>query len=175
MNLLNLLRIGLDIDDVLCKWEESYCEYFGIHDLKEHTESMISYNVQNILIKDKQFWINLPRKHRIDFYPTLYCTKRCIPKSWTIEFLKKNKFPVRPIIQILYTDNKAKYLKNKIDLFIDDSISNFKDLQKENIKCFLMDSNSNKDFKSKYRIYSITKNNLYKKYYKYYGLPQDNI
>lgn len=167
--MITKIRIGLDIDDVLCKWEETYCKYFNINFLQEHDDELINYNVKNVLSKNKDFWINIPLKHRIDFYPELYCTKRCIPLSWTKEFLKKNNFPIRPIIQIDYQDNKSRYLKDKVDLFIDDSVSNFQDITNENIKCFLMDSNSNKNFTSKYRIYSITKNNIVKKYKKCFG------
>lgn len=162
----------MDIDDVLCKWEESYCKYFNIECLSDHDDSLITYNVENILANNKSFWIGLPRKHRIDFYPELYCTKRCIPKAWTIAFLKLNNFPIRPIIQISQKDLKSKYIKDKVDIFIDDSIDNFREITGSGIKCFLMDSRSNKSFKTKYRIKTITKKSIITKYLRLYDQKQ---
>ena len=72
-----MLKISLDIDDVLAGFIEMYSIRF---DTKHHPARMHTYvitkNVTSILKHDKEFWLSLPVKNTIDFIPELYCTKR---------------------------------------------------------------------------------------------------
>ena len=65
-----MLRIGLDIDDCLADFMGSYLERFG----EPKRDYEITKNVQQVLIKDKQFWENLPVINTLDFVPELYCS-----------------------------------------------------------------------------------------------------
>lgn len=120
------LRIGLDLDDVLAGFWQTYCKRFNTNRYPNRLrEEFITRNVQRILRKDKEFWTTLPKINEIDFEPTLYCTKRVNKKSWSREWLLTKGFPNKPIYQI-YTQerNKADIIKGRVDVFIDDSLYN---------------------------------------------------
>ena len=125
-----MLRIGLDIDDVLGDFMGWYklrfeCDKYP-HRLKD---SIITRNVQNILRKEKSFWVGMPVINKPDFEPVLYCTKRVNPKSWTKLWLKVNGFPDKPIYQLVTQDsNKAERIFGKVDVFIDDSERNVRQM-----------------------------------------------
>ena len=70
------LRIGLDIDDTVCDFINPYLKRFGI----PHKDSEITRNVNRILIKDKEFWLNLPVINRPDFIPVYTVLKEYILK-----------------------------------------------------------------------------------------------
>ena len=59
-----MLRIGLDMDDTINEWYPIYLKRFG----PPKTDYEITYNVQNVLIRDKEFWLSLHIKNiPIDF------------------------------------------------------------------------------------------------------------
>jgi len=147
-----MLKIGLDLDDTVCDFIGPYLERFGVPKM----DCEITKNVSRILIKDRDFWMNLPVIHRPDFNPTLYCTKRVHSKQWSKQFLERNGLPVAPIYQVFcQTSSKAPRIKGRIDLFIDDSISNFIDLNLNGIPCLLMDGNHNQKWGPVGRIFSL--------------------
>lgn len=120
------LRIGLDIDDCLAGFWEAYCQRFDTannpRNLQDH---IITRNVQQILKNERDFWLNLNPLTELDFIPELYCTKRVNNKEWTRLWLKANGFPDRPIYQMYYQHgNKAEMIKGRVDVFVDDSLSN---------------------------------------------------
>lgn len=136
------LRIGLDIDDTICSFMGPYLDRFG--EPKEDIE--ITWNVQRVLRKDRNFWLNLPVINRPNFIPTLYCTKRVHPKVWTRRFLETNNLPIVPIYQVyLQTASKVPKIKGRVDVFVDDSISNFIDMNLKGLPCLLIDSPYNRD------------------------------
>lgn len=134
------LRVGLDIDDTICAFMDPYLDRFG----KPKEDIEITRNVQRVLKQSKEFWLNLPIIHRPNFEPTLYCTKRIHPKAWTKRFLKNHNLPIVPIYQV-YSSSKAAKIKGRVDVFIDDSISNFIDLNLNGIPCLLIDSPYNRE------------------------------
>lgn len=147
------LRIGLDIDDTICSFMSSYLDKFG----EPREDAEITRNVCRKLIKDRDFWLNLPIINRPNFEPTLYCTKRIHPKTWTRQYLIKNDLPVAPIYQVYcQASSKAPRIKGRIDVFIDDSISNFLDLNLKGVPCLLIDSPYNRNVWGKEgRIFSL--------------------
>lgn len=150
------LRIGLDIDDVLADFMGAYTKRFGIQ--KSQT---ITKHCQNVLRHDRKFWTTLKILNRPDFNVTLYCTKRVNPKSYTKYFLESNNFPKAPIYQMFYQQgNKADMIKGKVDLFIDDSISNFIKLNLSGIPCLLFDKEYNKDWGDVARLYEFNYNSI---------------
>ena len=79
----NNLKIGLDLDQVLDDFMGPYLKRFGT----PKTDFEITKNVQRVLSKDRDFWLNLPVINTIDFIPELYCSKRVNPKSWSKQWL----------------------------------------------------------------------------------------
>lgn len=151
------LRVGLDIDDTICSFLGPYYERFGLP--KEDYE--ITRNVRRVLLKDREFWLGLPIIHRPNFDPTLYCTKRIHPKAWSRRYLEINELPVAPIYQIYcQASSKAPRIKGRVDVFVDDSISNFIDLNLKGVPCLLMDGEHNQNWGPVARIFSLNKEEI---------------
>lgn len=159
------LRIGLDIDDVLAGFFDMYkLKFIKSKDMIDHH---ITKNVFK-LKKDKEFWLTLPKLRSIDFVPALYCTKRINKKAWTKDWLAANRFPERPVYQMYYQKgNKSTMIKGRVDVFIDDSISNFIKINASGIPCLLMDAPHNQGFETPYRIYTLTLKEIKEKYNEY--------
>lgn len=157
------LRVGLDIDDTICAFMGPYLDRFG--EPKEDLE--ITRNVQRKLSKDREFWLNLPIINRPNFNPTLYCTKRIHPKTWTRKFLENNSLPIAPIYQVyLQTASKVPKIKGRVDVFVDDSISNFIDMNLKGMPCLLIDTPFNRDkWGPVARIYSLDIEEITDAYY----------
>lgn len=153
MNFNKKLRIGLDIDDTLAGFSQGYLERFGKW---PKVDWAITRNVNNILIKEREFWLGLPVLRKPDFEPRLYCSCRINNKRWTKRFLQDHGFPNSPLYQIPgYHLSKAAILKGKVDVFIDDSIRIFEELNSKGIPCLLIDAPQNQNYKTEYRIHSL--------------------
>lgn len=160
MNRYSTLKVGMDLDDVIFDFMGSYIKKFG----NPKTDSEITKNVYK-LRKDRDFWTNLPVIRHLDFIPALYCTKRISSKQFTKDALALNGFPERPLYQRYYQRGpKSTLIKGRCDVFIDDSISNFKEINAAGIPCLLMDAPHNQGFETPYRIYSLTLNEIKEKY-----------
>lgn len=147
-----MLRIALDIDEVLADFMNSYLNRFG----NPKTDYEITRNVQRELSTDKEFWLTLPVINTLNFEPELYCTKRVNPKVWTKTWLKINNFPKRPVYQMFYQKgNKADMIKGRCDVLIDDSYSNVIKAINSGLPALLYTSPWNKDIDFRYRINSL--------------------
>lgn len=156
-----MLKIGLDLDDTINYWWSEYVKRFG----SPKNDFEIIKNIQRKLKKDKEFWINLPLKHYPNFEAELFCTKRVIPKTWSREYLIKHNIKVKPIYQQWYQyGKKSTLIKGRIDVFIDDSISNFTELNLAGVPCLLMDSENNQHWGPIGRIYSLDYNEIEQAY-----------
>ena len=153
----------MDLDGCLCDFYGAYYARFGV----PKKDSDITKNVQNILLKDKKFWLNLPVLNELNFQPKQYTTARIIPKQWIKEYLAKELFPKAPIYQI-YGYSLSKYSKIKMggcDVHIDDSVHVFTDLNSKGIPCLLLDTPNNQDWGPIGRIYSLDKDEIEDVYY----------
>ena len=153
----------MDLDGCLCDFYGAYYTRFGV----PKKDSDITKNVQTILLKDKEFWLNLPVLNELNFQPRQYTTARIIPKQWIKEYLAKELFPKAPIYQI-YGYSLSKYSKIKMggcDVHIDDSIHVFTDLNSKGIPCLLLDTPNNQDWGPIGRIYSLDKDEIEDVYY----------
>ena len=147
------LRIGLDVDGTLADFETGYLNRFKKWPKKDWA---ITRNVHNILIKERDFWLNLPVLRVPEFTPKLYCSARVNNKRWTKKYLQDHNFPNAPLYQIPgYKLSKAKVLKGRIDVYVEDSLKNFIDLNSKGIPCLLIDSPSNQEWGPIGRIYSL--------------------
>jgi len=158
------LKVSMDLDGCLCDFYGPYLNRFG----NPKSDTDITRNVQTVLSKDKDFWLNLPVINQLNFVPRQYTTARIIPKRWIKEYLDKELFPKAPVYQILGY-GLSKYSKIKMGgchLHIDDSLSVFKDLNKKGIPCLLLDSPENRNWEEPVgRIYSLDKDEIEYTYY----------
>lgn len=156
-----MLKCGFDLDDVLAEFMGVYLERFG----NPKNDREITKNVFNVLRKDKNFWENLPVINRPDFIPELYCTKRVNSKVYTKNWLKKNGFPMKPVYQMYFQHgNKADLIKGRVDVFIDDSISNCIKMNLAGVPCLLLDKEYNKHWDFVGRIYDLQYSTIEKAY-----------
>lgn len=147
-----MLKISLDLDDTVNLWMQPYLDKFGV----PKTDQEITKNVRYKLLKDKDFWLNLPIKNIPNFIPVQYTTARLVNKSITREYLRRNNLPESPIYQVLgYGLSKAKMLKGRVDVHIDDSLKVFIDLNTKGIPCLLMDSPYNQEWGPIGRVYTL--------------------
>lgn len=164
---LKNLRIGLDIDDTLAAFIESYKEYFKVDKYPSRLkEKNVTKNVVRTLKFDRDFWINLPVRNSIAFIPELYCTSRVCNKRWTKQWLALNKFPNSPVYQIFgHGVNKARFIKGKVDIFVDDSIVNFKLLNSSGVPCLLLDEDNTKPWDYEGKVSSLDLNEILETYF----------
>ncbi|MGM9531917.1 hypothetical protein [Intestinibacter sp.] len=148
------LRIACDIDQVLADFESAYNKYYNTNISKEN-DYHITKNVFK-LRHNKEFWTNLEVIDRPNFIPYIYATKRVNLKSYTREWLLKNRFPDRPIYQTIYQyGNKADIIKGHCDVLIDDSISNVYKCIKSGVPALLIDRPHNQSVGPEFRIYNL--------------------
>jgi hypothetical protein len=163
---MNKLKIGLDLDDTVFAFMQSYINKFGL----PKSSKEIAKNVYR-LRKNKNFWENLPPINIPDFKPELICTKRINSKIYTRKALSKINITNIPIYQLYYYNSKkSKRIKGKCDVFIDDSIDNFIDLNESGIPCLLIDSEWNRHFNTPLRIFSLQYDEIeikYNQHFKY--------
>lgn len=157
-----ILKIGSDIDGVLADFEGAYLRRFRKWPKKDW---VVTRNVEHILISEEDFWLNLPVLRRPNFNPILYCSARVNNKEWTKKYLKLHGFPDAPLIQLPgYKISKVDALRNKVDCFIEDSLKNFIDLNKNGIPCLLIDAPYNRSWGPIGRIYNLDYNHIKKTY-----------
>lgn len=163
------MKIFLDIDEVIFKWNNGYAKRFNTKIPKSFVISNLMGSRLNILKQEKEFWLNLEVKNYPNFQPAGFVSAREIPKEWTKESLKINSIPGRSNVhQVGWKDSKLQVLKDLgCDIFIDDKVSTFRECNKNGVFCLLMDANHNQDVKTKYRVYDLDINNIMDLYYKY--------
>lgn len=147
------LKVSMDLDGCLCDFYGPYLKRFG----KPEKDSTITRNVNTILAKDKEFWMNLPVLNELKWTPRQYTTARVISKKWIKEYLHKEMFPKAPIYQI-HGYGLSKYSKIRMGgchLHIDDSLAVFKDLNSKGIPCLLLDTPNNQEWGPIGRIYTL--------------------
>jgi hypothetical protein len=138
------IKIGLDIDDVIVDFWGAYIKKFG----QPKSDVEIIRNVERKLRVDKDFWVNLELLNEPNFSPELYCTKRVNPKSWTKDSLISlglNHYGrLAPIYQMYFQmGQKSRMIKGKVDVFVDDSITNFIEMNLNGVPCLLMSNDRN--------------------------------
>lgn len=147
------LRISFDVDGVLADFESGYLKRFKKW---PNYDWAITRNVANILIHERDFWLNLPVLNKLEFTPKMYCSARVNPKRWSKQYLRDHDFPEAPLFQVPgYKLSKAKTLKGRCDVHIEDSIKNFLDLNTKGIPCLLYNTKANENLGPIGRIYSL--------------------
>lgn len=153
IRLRDRLEIGCDLDDTIFGFSKGYLNRFKKWPKYDWA---ITRNVTNILINERDFWINLPVIRRPNFEPKLYCSSRVNKKCWTKKAIEINDLPNSPLYQVPgYHIPKSKYIKGRIDVFIEDSPHQWKALNLAGIPCLLIDSPNNKELGPILKIYSL--------------------
>ena len=148
------LRVGFDLDDTIFGFSEGYLKRFKKFPKYDWA---ITRNVTNILIHERDFWVNLPVIRRPDFEPKLYCSSRVNKKAWSKKALEINGLPNSPLYQVPgYHIPKSKYIKGRVDVFIEDSIHQWKNLNLAGIPCLLIDNERNQEYGPLLKIYSLS-------------------
>lgn len=156
------LKISVDLDDTIVSFYDHYISRFG----QPKTDLEITKKVMGELLKDREFWLTQPLINFPNFTPTQYTTARLIPKLWIKKQLEINNLPKSPIYQVMGVAlSKAKMLRGRVDVHIDDSLRVFKDLNSKGIPCLLIDAEHNQDWGSIGRIYSLDKEEIEETYH----------
>lgn len=163
-----MLKIATDIDDTILTWGTEHEKYFHCK-LSNMKDSEITNQVNSLRL-NKTFWSNLPLLERPDFEPCIYATKRVNPKSYTRACLQKHNLPIKPIYQI-YTqeDNKARIIKGRCDVLIDDSWFNVQQCLNSGLPALLITRPHNKHIQTKYRVDHLKYKEIEAKYNELFG------
>src|SRR5574344_94441 len=144
---LRPLKIGLDIDEVICDFIGGMKEKFG---LKEPNYWNWSYKMKELLKPSKEldkFYLNLKpliEPNSLLFEPTCYITNRPVSKEITEQWIENNGFPCVPVYS---TNDKITTAKEaNIDVFIEDNYNNFVDLNNNGIFTLLLTRKHNEKY-----------------------------
>lgn len=144
-NFLNC-KIGVDIDGVIANFDKSYKSFNNIKDNIEYWN--FNWDKSNDLnAYPKSFWVNIEPLAKLSFEPACYITSRHCQKEWTLEWLKKNNFPVAPVYHLKPNESKLNAAKDaKLDMFIDDKYETYREFNDAGILCWLRDAPHNKKY-----------------------------
>lgn len=138
-----LKKVWLDCDGLIADYEKHFLEYFNLP--KHHPCDWNDHRFRSHFHKtfnNKDFWLTCPsliKPEQITYPITGYCTTRPIDNEVIQEWLDINGFPQVEMINVHHTkQKKSEVLKDKCDVFCDDSIYNLIDCQSNGITCFLM-------------------------------------
>lgn len=155
------MKIALDIDGVLADYGKHLLDYLNIKDKTPPIKWNDSRFIENFdkIKDDKQFWLTIPvltPPQDIKFDFECYVTARPISSEITALWLKKNGFPDKEVFTIGHNQSKVNILQEqKIEIFLDDAIHNFTEINKTDIICFLFDSTYNKEIRTTLRVYDM--------------------
>lgn len=149
--------IGLDIDGVVADFEKHFLEYLNLDTSPATSWDDPRFRSNFHLIEnDIEFWMGIPPIENIpDMDVFVYVTARPIPSDVSELWLKNNSLPFAPVITVGVGNSKLQSLKGKVDIFIDDNIDTFEELNAAGIDCYLMTRNHNRHYKCNKRINSL--------------------
>ena len=135
-------RIYLDLDGVVADFEKHFLTYFNLpeHSPTDWNDYRFRKNIHKIC-NNEDFWLSCPpliKPEEIIYPITGYCTARDCSKEIIEKWLDLNKFPAGEILNVGLDVSKIEILKEKCDIFLDDSIKNFVELNSNGINCYLM-------------------------------------
>lgn len=156
---LQAKRIGLDIDECIADFLTPYSKMSGSDAKPNHWA--FCYNIvdnfttwEDQMILDKFYLEDVKPlcDAHLPFEPVCYITNRPVD-TWVTQFwLKKHKFPLKPVFTTKSREEKVAIAKEeKLDYFIDDNYETFVEMNKAGICCFLMDQAHNRKYNVGYK------------------------
>lgn len=152
-NHLEGVRIGLDIDEVLCNWIGDWTSKFDMQTPNSwwfDREIMERFEAMKKEGSLESFYMGLEpliRSEDIPFEPHCYITSRPVDTEVTEAWLKKHGFPARPVFTCGVGRSKVDIAKEQqLDIFVDDGYHNYLELNNAGICTFLMDAPHNKRY-----------------------------
>lgn len=147
----NPIKYGLDIDGVLADFVGHLMKYTGNEGhVPIHWNDPITRNNFGKIAKDNEFWSTIPpllNREDIPFEPHAYITARSVPQEITQEWLDRNLFPKAKLICVGTGESKVEVAKaSGIDIMIDDSYTNFIELNAAGVFCYLYDAPYNRQY-----------------------------
>lgn len=154
-------KIGLDIDGVLADFighlmkvtgNEGYVPY--------HWNDPLVVREFNKIKGNEDFWASIPpllKREDIPFEPFCYITARSIDPDITQEWLNHHGFPLATLHCVPYGASKVEIAKESgLDIFVDDSYSNYLELLNGGIDVYLYNALYNEKYNVGHRrIYSL--------------------
>lgn len=156
---LNYPKIGLDIDEVLARWTDSWMKKWDIDNRPTswHFDRDIvkKFDLMKETGELDQFYLNLEvltNPDEIPFEPHCYITSRPVSSEISEEWLDRNGFPHRPVYNVGLGKSKADViLESGCEIFVDDRFDNFVELNKAGICCYLFDAPHNRRYDVGYK------------------------
>lgn len=150
---LENVKIGLDIDEVICNWLGDWTDKYGMETPTNwyfDREILDRFDDMKAKGELEEFFLSLKpliQPEDIPFEPHCYITSRPVESGVTEAWLKMHGFPARPVHTVGMGNSKVDIaLKEGLDMFVDDSFSNFTALNKAGVCCFLMDAPHNQRY-----------------------------
>lgn len=146
------MKIGFDIDEVLADWTQGWADAFGTN--PRPTSWSFDYRNAKLFKGDKAkleaIYSSLKRKiepEDLPFEPHCYITSRSIDEQVTKDWIERNGFPSRPVYTLPFGSSKVEAaIKSGIDVFVDDNVDTFLELNAAGILTYLWDCPHNKRF-----------------------------
>lgn len=159
---INHPKVALDIDNVLANFSQRYCDWFGIKEIPTswNFDPEIGSRLQT-LANNYDFWIDirpLPQSlpEMMRFEPVGYVTSRVVSSEITTEWLRRNNYPLSPVITVGHNESKVEALKRLgAEIFVDDRWENYLECNRGGIFTYLFDAKHNQRYKDARRIKSI--------------------
>ncbi len=157
---LNTVKIGLDIDEVLCDFTAGWANIHEGIDARPnswyyHREMGEKFKEMKLNGTLDDFYLSLKPKidpKDIPFEPHCYVTSRPIDTTITEQWLKKHKFPEVKVYTVAVGESKVNIMKEaKIDIFVDDRFENFVELNRAGICTYLFDAPHNQRYNVGYK------------------------
>lgn len=150
-------RIGLDIDEVLADLVGTLMDKFPetLQNRSVYWKDPAFLECFNEVKDNEEFYLDI--KPKVDplampFEPACYITARNCGWEITEEWLRRHGFPKAPVYSVPMGTSKVEIAKKaNIDWFVDDSYSNYVDLNRNGICTFLMDAPHNRRYNVGYR------------------------
>jgi hypothetical protein len=149
--LFNLPKIGLDIDEVICSFLNSWMPKYGVDEFPNSWwfDRKIKERFEEMRVKGElnDFYLNMKpliTGEDLPFEPHCYITSRPVSKEITEQWLDKYGFPTKPVYTVDINHSKVQIAKEAgIEIFIDDSYDNFLELNQNGIFCYLFTQKHN--------------------------------
>lgn len=153
-NIVGNYKIGIDIDDVIANFTKAWIEKYNMRELPKswNFDRKMGDRFEKMRQSDKldDFYLNLEpliKQEDLLFEPYCYITSRSVSIKTTRDWLDKWNFPAKEVISVGLGKSKVEAAKQAgIDIFIDDSYSNFIELNSAGILTYLLSKPHNKRF-----------------------------